>query len=137
MIKRIFNLCVSLGLTSIDQIKNVGRLMIGMRPPARCVVFAYHAVSAEERSRFAWQMELLSKKAKPLPADIDQVPEKTGNFAVVTFDDGLENIIENALPELKKRGIPATLFIVTDTLGQNRAWEHPGGEETRNEKGMR
>jgi peptidoglycan/xylan/chitin deacetylase (PgdA/CDA1 family) len=100
------------------------------------MVLAYHAVTPEERSRFSWQMDLLCKKTKALPADIDKLPEKTGSFAVVTFDDGLENIIENALPELKKRGIPATLFIVTDLLGRNRDWEHRGGDDTRHEMVM-
>jgi peptidoglycan/xylan/chitin deacetylase (PgdA/CDA1 family) len=136
MIKRIFNLCVSFSLAAVDRIRDAGKRLVGMKPRARCVVLAYHAVSAEERSRFAWQMDVLIKKAKPLRADIDELPEKSGDYAVVTFDDGLENIIENALPELAKRSIPATLFIVTDCFGRNRDWEHRGGDDTRHEKVM-
>lgn len=136
MLKRIINLLVSLGLTSIDRIVDAGGRLVGIRPRARCVVLAYHAVSPEERSRFAWQMDVLVKKAKPLPADIDELPGKSGNYAAVTFDDGLENIIENALPELQKRSIPATLFVVTDFFGRNRDWEHRGGDDTRHERVM-
>lgn len=43
---------------------------------------------------------------------------------MITFDDGLESVFENALPELRKRGIPATLFIVTDVLGGYPNWEY-------------
>jgi peptidoglycan/xylan/chitin deacetylase (PgdA/CDA1 family) len=55
---------------------------------------------------------------------------------VVTFDDGFQNIVDNALPELSKRGIPATLFVVTESLGGNRGWEHLGGDDTRQERVM-
>ena len=136
MLKRVFNLCVSLGVTTVDRIGDAGGRLIGIEPRSRCVVLAYHAVSPEERSSFAWQMDVLIKKAKPLHADIDQLPDRSGHYAMVTFDDGLENIIENALPELQKRNIPATLFIVTDLLGRNRDWEHRGGDDTRQEKVM-
>jgi len=54
----------------------------------------------------------------------------------VTFDDGLENIIENALPELKRRQIPATLFIVTEALGKNPSWEYFGGDDPSRERAM-
>jgi peptidoglycan/xylan/chitin deacetylase (PgdA/CDA1 family) len=57
-------------------------------------------------------------------------------YAAVTFDDGFQNIVDNALPELRKRGIHSTLFIVTESLGSNRAWEHRGGDDTRNEQVM-
>jgi peptidoglycan/xylan/chitin deacetylase (PgdA/CDA1 family) len=54
----------------------------------------------------------------------------------VTFDDGLESILDNVLPELRMRSIPVTLFAVPDALGRNRAWEHRGGDDTRNERVM-
>jgi peptidoglycan/xylan/chitin deacetylase (PgdA/CDA1 family) len=40
----------------------------------------------------------------------------------VTFDDGLSNVIENALPELENRAIPSTHFIVAGVLGQYPTW---------------
>lgn len=39
------------------------------------------------------------------------------NPCVITFDDGLSDIYKVAYPELKKRGIPFTVFIITDLLG--------------------
>jgi peptidoglycan/xylan/chitin deacetylase (PgdA/CDA1 family) len=135
MPKRLFNLTVSMMVGIADWLLDrVSRVFGGQRP--KCMVLAYHAVSAGERTRFAHQMDVLLRHVKPVSAGVESLPGAGGRFAALTFDDGLENIIENALPELKKRGIPSTLFIVTDTLGQNRTWEHLGGDDTRNEKVM-
>ena len=35
----------------------------------------------------------------------------------ITFDDGFENFISVALPELQRRKIPSTVFIILDALG--------------------
>jgi len=37
--------------------------------------------------------------------------------AVVTFDDGYRDAYENAVPLLKRKGIPAVFFMVTDLIG--------------------
>lgn len=37
--------------------------------------------------------------------------------AAVTFDDGYEDVYRNALPLLKRKGIPAAMFVVTDQIG--------------------
>lgn len=42
-------------------------------------------------------------------------PEKS---ILITFDDGYEGIYLNALPELKKRNMKATFFIVTAAIGK-------------------
>lgn len=135
MMKRMFNLVMSLLVAAADQVLDVVCRVVG-RPRNRCVVLAYHAVSAKERARFGEQMDVLLRNTKPVPADADALPAGGGRFAAVTFDDGLENIIPNALPELERRNIPSTLFIVTEMLGRGRDWEHRGGEDTRQEKVM-
>jgi peptidoglycan/xylan/chitin deacetylase (PgdA/CDA1 family) len=38
--------------------------------------------------------------------------------AAVTFDDGYRDVYENAFPILKRKGIPAAVFVVTDLVGQ-------------------
>jgi len=40
------------------------------------------------------------------------------NPCLITFDDGLKDVYRVAYPELKKRNIPFTVFIVTDFLDQ-------------------
>jgi peptidoglycan/xylan/chitin deacetylase (PgdA/CDA1 family) len=38
--------------------------------------------------------------------------------AAVTFDDGYHDVYENAYPILKRKGIPAAVFVVTDLVGK-------------------
>ncbi|HXH24793.1 MAG TPA: polysaccharide deacetylase family protein [Vicinamibacterales bacterium] len=38
--------------------------------------------------------------------------------AAVTFDDGYRDVYELALPVLKRKGIPAAMFVVTDLVGK-------------------
>jgi peptidoglycan/xylan/chitin deacetylase (PgdA/CDA1 family) len=48
------------------------------------------------------------------------------NLVSITFDDGLSSILRNALPELKKRGIPTTIFIPAAEIGSYPKWEQKG-----------
>jgi peptidoglycan/xylan/chitin deacetylase (PgdA/CDA1 family) len=47
----------------------------------------------------------------------------------ITFDDGYLDNLENALPRLATRNMPATLFIVSETVGQDREfwWDEVEG----------
>jgi peptidoglycan/xylan/chitin deacetylase (PgdA/CDA1 family) len=48
----------------------------------------------------------------------------TARLAAVTFDDGYRDVYENALPILKRRGIPAAVFVVTELIGTSRRQIH-------------
>jgi peptidoglycan/xylan/chitin deacetylase (PgdA/CDA1 family) len=136
MAKRIVNLLVSLVVGIADWCRDrLGRL-VGLGPRRTCTVLAYHSVTSGERAQFSRQMDVLRKAATSIPADIGGLPSAGGHYVAVTFDDGFANIAENAVPELQKRGIHSALFIVTEALGTNRAWEHYGGDDTRQEKVM-
>ncbi|MFZ0929705.1 MAG: polysaccharide deacetylase family protein [Syntrophobacteraceae bacterium] len=41
---------------------------------------------------------------------------------VITFDDGYKDFIDNALPILHVHRAPATVFLVTDLLGDSASW---------------
>jgi peptidoglycan/xylan/chitin deacetylase (PgdA/CDA1 family) len=43
-------------------------------------------------------------------------PVPRRDAAIITFDDGYRDVLEHAAPVLRQRGMPATVFVTTDTL---------------------
>lgn len=120
--KRLFKLGVSLAVWGWDKARaTVSKLVGSPRPPA-CVVLYYHAIPKETRGLFARQMDALLRHAEPIDA-ASHAPLIAGKrYAAVTFDDGFISVVQNALPELESRRIPATLFVPTGSLGRSPAW---------------
>jgi peptidoglycan/xylan/chitin deacetylase (PgdA/CDA1 family) len=96
--------------------------LLGHAKPGGCVVLYYHAVAKKHRELFARQMDLILRCAKPIPANQEEPCGLGGRYVAVTFDDGLESVLENALPELESRRIPSTMFIVVQALGDFPCW---------------
>ncbi len=55
-------------------------------------------------------------------------PEKS---LAITFDDGYASFFNEVLPQLTERGIPATLFIITDFVGKENRWDLAWGVNRR------
>jgi peptidoglycan/xylan/chitin deacetylase (PgdA/CDA1 family) len=125
--KRIAIVAVSLGVFTIDLfLRGMGSL-IGRKTPTAPIFLAYHSVSSENRGAFARQMGKLARHSQSRNGAF--VHADNGNPRV-TFDDGFQNIIENALPELRQRGIPATVFVVSGALGATPNWtDFSGGAD--------
>jgi peptidoglycan/xylan/chitin deacetylase (PgdA/CDA1 family) len=41
----------------------------------------------------------------------------------ITFDDGYVNVLEAALPELRRHGFTATMFVISGRLGASNEWD--------------
>jgi peptidoglycan/xylan/chitin deacetylase (PgdA/CDA1 family) len=103
--------------------------VFGKQPQGTLVVLLYHAVRQNDRRKFARQMDELVRKATAVSASTCRPLEKGKQYAAVTFDDGFRSVLENAVPELEARQIPATLFIPTGYLGREPKWDiNPGYE---------
>lgn len=53
-----------------------------------------------------------------------QVPEKT---IAITLDDGFQDNYDNAFPIFKELSVPATIFLVSGTIGKTNTWMHSRG----------
>jgi peptidoglycan/xylan/chitin deacetylase (PgdA/CDA1 family) len=113
------------------------RIKGGYRP----LVLGYHRVVADFESAsqhdmasmlistamFERHMDFLGRHFQFV--SLDQVGEaaRTGTpftrpVVAVTFDDGYEDVYENAIPIMKRKGIPGAAFVVTDLVGRS-AWQ--------------
>lgn len=102
------------------------------------VILMYHATTpGRYRSNWPWsismqqfreQLDFLSTEgyATPTMGELVATPEKwSGRTAVITFDDGyVDNLA--ACEELQKRGMRASWFIVTGSIGQPPRWPADG-----------
>ena len=77
-------------------------------------MFERHLDWLGRRFRFVSLEEIGEHAANGIPFD-DPV-------AAITFDDGYRDVYEYAYPTLKRRGIPAAVFVVTDLVGQE-VWQ--------------
>ena len=123
--KRLLKLFISLLVRAWDVLVSAALPLLGRRRQPACVIIYYHAVPTADWRRFAHQMDALLRLAKPIPCDLPELPDSSGHYCAVTFDDGFVSVLENALPELERRGIPATLFVPTGSLGGPPAWVKP------------
>jgi peptidoglycan/xylan/chitin deacetylase (PgdA/CDA1 family) len=126
-VKRIVIIVVSLAVFVVDRLWHALHSLLSRRTRATAVVLYYHSIPKEKRAAFARQMDMLVRISKPRRADAAMPHTPGAHYVSVTFDDGYQNIIENALPELEQRGIPATIFIVPGALGVTPKWEDSSG----------
>lgn len=120
--KRLVKLVISLCFLALSKAQIARDYLIGRKRRASCIVFYYHAVRPGHRELFARQLEMLLAYATPIRLDTAEQLESGGRYAAVTFDDGFRSFAENALPELTKRAIPSTMFVVSGAMGEPPAW---------------
>lgn len=107
------------------------RLLAGPDP----AILMYHRVAepqadpwglAVSPANFAAQMRALRRLRQPV--SLDEMAQRLANgtlerrMVAVTFDDAYRDVLTNAKPILAEYGIPATVFVVTDRLGDERGF---------------
>src|SRR5664280_2276852 len=130
-IKRIIKLFISLFVFVFDCISGCLHSLFN-KDKTTCVILYYHAVYPEEKKAFALQMDDLLRWTKPIAINEISSLKPSGRYSAVTFDDGFTCVLDNALPELSKRNIPATLFVPSGCLGQQPPWLDEGNVDHNN-----
>ena len=108
------------------------RLRLGEVP----MVLMYHGVADEAEDpnhlcvapdRFAEQMAWLKRRGLrgvSIGTLVDAMRSGRPHGLIgITFDDGYVNVLEAALPELRRHGFTATMFIVSGRLGGSNEWD--------------
>ena len=112
-------------------LRRIGNRLRPARPQP--LILMYHRVAAPtvdpwglavHPDRFAVHMEVLRKHRTPLPMSevVQRLQDGTlpDNAVAVTFDDGYVDNVSDARPRLAAAGVPATIFLVADAIGQAR-----------------
>lgn len=68
----------------------------------------------------AFQLSLIQKMGYRFSTLEKAFTNPTGKTAVITFDDGYADNFTHALPVLREFGAPATIFIITKNIGQEK-----------------
>lgn len=127
MIKRIIILLISLIVYFLDK-------LILFRN--RCVVIYYHAILDEHLNLFKKQLDILIKHSCPISLDYDINTIKNSSkklYTILTFDDGFQSVLNNAIPILEEKNIPAIIFIPTSYIGKHPVFLTIENSEISNE----
>ena len=109
-------------------VKNVIIFLNKVPSNQQCIALYYHSVLDSQKERFIRQLNYLSNKYSFVSlSSLNTIPSKK-KLISITFDDGLSSILRNALPELKKREIPTTIFIPAAKINSYPKWEQKGQE---------
>ena len=123
MLFRVLKLCIALLFVVRKSAQTALFRLTGQPIPSTFVILMYHSVKQAERERFVRQMDQLVKLAHLVQADCSEEKlEQDRHYVAVTFDDGYQSILENAVPVLLEKGIPAAVFVPTKYLGNGPDW---------------
>jgi peptidoglycan/xylan/chitin deacetylase (PgdA/CDA1 family) len=117
-LKRAFKCGVSLGVFACSGVRDFLLRLLGAKSKGTCVILYYHSIPRDQQQRFADQLDVILRYAKPIAVGEPLILNGGERYVGVTFDDGFENFAEVALPEMARRGIPSTVFIIADALGK-------------------
>jgi len=122
MILRLIKLAISIFFFIFNKIISNLLFILTRNKLSTFVVITYHSVTPKQTSKFAEQMNMLLNIGKPVSLEKPIYGYNKTHYLAVTFDDGYQSVIQNALPVLKEKEIPATIFIPTVAFGKRPPW---------------
>jgi peptidoglycan/xylan/chitin deacetylase (PgdA/CDA1 family) len=128
---RLFKLFLSCLVLAGIYFTRLASRAVGRVPRALCVILYYHSVPVEERRAFASQMDMIRRLSTPVDLNCLDALEPGKQYTAITFDDAFADVIDNAIPELISRGIPARIFVTVAALARSAAWWPAGAPERR------
>ncbi|HSS20764.1 MAG TPA: polysaccharide deacetylase family protein [Pyrinomonadaceae bacterium] len=124
-------------------LKNIAAKVLSRRVltgPAKRFVFLYHDISEPDAPQysplystlpnsFKTQIDLLAGSFKLVSLDeiVTQASNNQERLASITFDDGFLSVKDEALPFLRSRGIPFSVFVNSMAIKHNQLFNAPGG----------
>jgi peptidoglycan/xylan/chitin deacetylase (PgdA/CDA1 family) len=108
-----------------------------LRPPEGITILIYHRVGAGNGGQmdlspaaFDAQLDWLNRHHRILTLDEALVelrgPASRGPGVVLTFDDGTTDWVDHALPALERHGVPATFYVATSFIDEDRPFPSDG-----------
>jgi peptidoglycan/xylan/chitin deacetylase (PgdA/CDA1 family) len=97
------------------------------------VVLAYHAIGTAPRgaalyntfvSRTAFERQVRFLERRHGIVSL-QTALGGGGGVAITFDDAYRSVLEQAVPVLRERKLPATVFVPTKWIGSRNGWDPP------------
>jgi peptidoglycan/xylan/chitin deacetylase (PgdA/CDA1 family) len=94
------------------------------RKPFALTIY-YHSVPDSQISQFEKQIKFLAGHYQVVaPTQIKSALLAANNPVVaITFDDGFISVFRNALPVLKKYGLPSSVFVPSGFIGKQCDWQ--------------
>jgi peptidoglycan/xylan/chitin deacetylase (PgdA/CDA1 family) len=129
MLVRVVKLLISVTVHCADGVAVAIRRVLGLGVAPRCVVIYYHAIRPQLKQQFEAQMDTLVRLCTPINIEGETRLLNGRRYSAVTFDDAFMSVVVNALPVLKERGIPCTIFVPTGSIGRSPSWTPASHED--------
>lgn len=133
LIDRTIKVIISFCYYIVIRISKTVLSIIFQYSPTTLVVLTFHSVKSKQTARFKKQMAVLLDTGAPILLNDTATLTRGCHHIAVTFDDGFQSVLDNALPILQRNNIPAIMFITTGYLGDRPGWiknsEHENAKE--------
>jgi N-acetylglucosaminyl-diphospho-decaprenol L-rhamnosyltransferase len=124
--KRKLKIGISFIVYLLTKIRDGLRKALGRSDRHRIVILYYHSLPSKFRANFGRQLDMIAARWNVVPADYSG-PALGGHSVAITFDDAYTSVLDNAIPELLARRMPATIFVPVGALGRSPGWDMEEG----------